>query len=265
MKKLTIIILLLSPVLVKSQDIACYFVKGEITLEGGNGNTRKLIKNDILDKHEKVILHENATLTIINAEGKFYSISKEGNYTYQQLVKKIEATDADISGKYFAYVWKKINTHKEHDPDKLAMNVVGGVSRAESLAMQEPFNSSVVVNTPVHFIWEELPENGHFFLLDSAFNTLLKMRIESTGFTIFPKESGLKEGTYYWTVSVNSKMPTTKNACFQFTIPDQTWIEQYSKEKRALINTISSFSNHEEERELLEEFDLDKGVYTYQH
>lgn len=255
-------IFLVLPMQAKAQDLVVYFLKGEVIYQPSNAEKRGLERGDALSANDRIKLEEESSVALTDESGKHIVIDKKGSYKYSELKKLLDKDGSDITSKYFAYVWKKINKKKVKDPDLMSQNVVGGVSRSDDAYMMYPPNGASMVQPIIQFKWEELPKSAYFIITDMDNNVLLKIRSDETGLELFPFESGLKQGeSYRWIVSIKSN--TENQVLYEFYLPDQEWKEEYESEKESFLKEISSIETGYFQDELLKEFDESWGIYQY--
>ena len=173
-------------------------------------------KGDFLKGNHLLQVKENESVKCIDTEGNLYTISNPGSYGIQEiLANKVASEKANVTKKYFSYMYKKMFTDFENNSKA---GVVYRLNPAGTLVF--PKNNRQIVKDTIRFEWtNEIFRPLTFSLVDMKTKQSMKIITNGNYITLPVDGNTLKIGSAYkWTILADGDL---KPIYHNFTIIDK--------------------------------------------
>ena len=229
---------------ISAQDSLCVFGTKGTVFKQLYSKKIPLGKGDIISIKDKLTVLPNSQLTALGKVGDLYVISKQGTYSFKNILQfKQEKAAKNVTSLYLKYLWNEL-THKN---EKKAL--VGGVFRGAVL-MKSPKDSTIIANSKVTLEWRSNGIDSLYYVFIKNKKTNSVFKFETNGsHLVFEKENPIFEGSteFEWFVTTEA-FPNINNIPF-YTFTKLNY-EDYEKLKNSyqdLVTDLRAFGYNEDE------------------
>lgn len=238
-------LLILFPLICNAQSkYAVFEVKGSpIHTEASKKGT--LTKGAVVRAGEVSLKNEDQ-LTLLNNKGEVFQLKSPGKYAVSNFEKfKMNEGKEGFSSKYFAYVWREINSEENTKTN------TGNIYRDGLIdILISPADSISTYMNKVVFTWAPIEKASahYFFLKENATNSITKMKVEGDSLTIFVGGNLLKKGNVYsWGVSNEEYPDFTRIKMNQLNYLDKNTYDTKKAELDSFVKNLRKLGLSEKE------------------
>lgn len=238
-------LLILFPVLSSAQTkYAVFEVKGA-PMHTEASKKATVAKGAVL-KTGEVSLKNEDQLTLLNNKGEVFQLKSPGKYAVSSFEKhKMNEEKEGFSSKYFAYVWREINSAESSKTN------TGNIYRDGLLdILISPADSISTYKNKVVFTWSPVEKGSphYFFLKNKATNAITKMKVEGESLTLFAGGNLLEKGNVYeWGVSDEEYPDFTRIKMNQLNYLDKTAYDTKKAELDSFVKNLRKLGFNEKE------------------